>query len=92
MRHHINYLFIITLLAVFSLNVSAGEKPAEGTSNADPTGVLNNEIVSRVVDYINQSNKNRLTTRPNFSLLGGPYYTSEKGCYSKRQNRRICRV
>ena len=79
MRHHINYLFIITLLAVFSLNVNAGEKPAEGTSNADPTGVLNNEIVSRVVDYINQSNKNRLTTRPNFSLLGGPYYTSEKG-------------
>lgn len=36
-------------------------------------------LVSRVINYFHQSNKRALTRRPNFTPLGGPFYSSEKG-------------
>lgn len=36
-------------------------------------------IVSRVIDYFDKSNKREIGKRPNFTLLGGPHYSSEKG-------------
>lgn len=83
MFRHVNYLFISVLLSVFSSALKAEEMPVEGFAAADSSTVTVPEkkgnIVSRVIEYFHQSNKRKLTRRPNFAPLGGPFYTSEKG-------------
>lgn len=36
-------------------------------------------VIGRLIDYFDSSNKKELTTHPDFSVLGGPHYSSEKG-------------
>lgn len=82
MFRHVHYLFIIALLTAFPLrseempdeNVVAADTAATGGAPKEHKG-----IVPRVIEYFHQSNKRQLTRRPNFTPLGGPYYTSEKG-------------
>ncbi|MDE5650666.1 MAG: hypothetical protein K2I35_06635, partial [Duncaniella sp.] len=39
----------------------------------------NKNVISRIIDYFDSSNKKELTRHPDFSVLGGPHYSSEKG-------------
>ena len=46
---------------------------------ADSVPQQHKGIIGRLIHYFDQSNKRKLTTRPNFTPLGGPHYSSEKG-------------
>lgn len=82
MFHHINYLFILALLSSFPLR--AEERTTDSFASVDSVTHSGDDgkkmgVVSKVVEYFHQSNKKTITSRPDFSLLGGPFYTSEKG-------------
>lgn len=38
-----------------------------------------NSFIKSIINYFDQSNKRALTTKPNFTPLGGPHFSSEKG-------------
>lgn len=41
--------------------------------------VVNDNVIKKVIRYFDSTNKRELTRRPDFSVLGGPHYSSEKG-------------
>lgn len=81
MFQRLRLLFItLTCLVSSSTAVYGSETPAseiETDSVSRPGGVR--KVVTNVIEYFHQTNKRKLTKRPNFAPLGGPYYSSEKG-------------
>lgn len=64
---------ILAVLLIVPLSMTAaGEK--DTVAETSKKG-----IIGRLIHYFDQSNKRELTTRPNFTPLGGPHYSSEKG-------------
>ncbi len=39
----------------------------------------NRNIINKIINYFDSSNKRKLTGRPDFSVIGGPHYSNEKG-------------
>lgn len=75
---------LITLLCFPALYLSAQTDCPEEVLIPDsiPTKSKSGGLkgtINNVIEYFHQSNKRQLTKRPNFSPLGGPYYSSEKG-------------
>lgn len=63
---------VLVLLLITPLTIAAEE--SDSISVATDKG-----FIGRLIHYFDQSNKRALTTRPNFTPLGGPHYSSEKG-------------
>lgn len=77
----------ISSILFFTFTLCTGVVKAESPSDnmetenpmqSDSIG-QKSDVVSRLIRYFDSSNKNVLTTRPDFSVLGGPHYSSEKG-------------
>lgn len=49
------------------------------TSDSDTVAEPKRNIVEKFLHYFQSSNKKAITSRPNFSVIGGPHYSSEKG-------------
>lgn len=83
MVRHVYYLFMFVLLSSFPLHAeetATEDVSMESTQTYDSIRASGKQgVVSQVIEYFHQSNKHKLTRRPDFSPLGGPYYTSEKG-------------
>lgn len=63
----------LLLIAVFLSEAVASEK-TDTLSSGKRKGLL-----ASVIEYFDKSNKRELGKRPNFTPLGGPHYSSEKG-------------
>lgn len=73
MRHKIVILsLLVPLFLWFSCHVRAIE------SDSIPQ-VKEGNVVERLINYFEKSNKNEITTRPHFSFLAGPHYSKESG-------------
>ncbi len=80
----LRYIFSILFLTLtLSQGTVKAESPISTMEMHDSVGIDSVEkkgnIISRLIKYFDSSNKKRLTTRPDFSVLGGPHYSSEKG-------------
>ena len=80
-----NYILSIF---IFSLTVSPVFVKAESLRDSVETinysiQTADNETkdnaLTRLIKYFDSSNKKEITSRPDFSVLGGPHYSSEKG-------------
>lgn len=69
------FRFVITLFALLLITPLA--TAAEKSDSVSAT--THKGVIGRLIHYFDQSNKRALTTRPNFTPLGGPHYSSEKG-------------
>ena len=67
---HISLLLAFLLLAP----CVRGQETADSASTA-----RRGNIVSRIINYFSESNKPRDTSKLDFSLIGGPYYSSSMG-------------
>ncbi|MDE6037567.1 MAG: hypothetical protein K2G05_04815, partial [Duncaniella sp.] len=67
---HISLLLAFLLLAP----CVRGQETADSASTA-----RRGNIVSRIINYFSESNKPRDTSKLDFSLIGGPYYSSRMG-------------
>lgn len=61
-----------TLCLIPSALFAYAEEPY---SLADTTA--NSGLIDKVLNYFEQSNKTEITTRPDFSIIGGPHYSSD---------------
>lgn len=68
--------FAYTLLSIFLLIDPIVLSAAD---NTDSISAPKKGFIGRLIHYFDQSNKRALTTRPNFTPLGGPHYSSEVG-------------
>lgn len=82
LRYILHQASILLLFLPFSLSVLASDTntPEKQTDSiyAD-TPQKKQGLISKIINYFDSSNKRRLTSRPDFSILGGPHYSSEKG-------------
>ena len=69
------FRFVITLFVLLLITPLA--TAAEKSDSVSAT--THKGVIGRLIHYFDQSNKRALTTRPNFTPLGGPHYSSEKG-------------
>ncbi len=74
MLHSLRFIcLILTLLCCLPAHrMVAAESDSVATKSSKG-------FIGRIIHYFDQSNKRTLTTRPNFTPLGGPHYSSEKG-------------
>lgn len=70
MRHT---LFILCILIASTNVVCYGqESQVQDSINQSKPG-----LIQRVINYFNETNKTEITSRPNFSFIGGPHYSSD---------------
>ena len=69
------FRFVITLFVLLLITPLA--TAAEKSDSVSAT--THKGVIGQLIHYFDQSNKRALTTRPNFTPLGGPHYSSEKG-------------
>lgn len=71
----------LTLSLYPGIAIASPAYPEEEQEYISGTDSLRNNrnIVKRIIDYFDSSNKRKLTNRPDFSVIGGPHYSNEKG-------------
>ena len=74
-------LTFLTLSLPLEVEAQSRRTTAERSEQAvgTDTVVKKKSAINRIIDYFDSSNKKELTTHPDFSVLGGPHYSSEKG-------------
>lgn len=72
-QRHTRFVYILLILLLIKPLSMAATEPADSVPQQ------HKGIIGRLIHYFDQSNKRKLTTRPNFTPLGGPHYSSEKG-------------
>ncbi|MCM1137056.1 MAG: BamA/TamA family outer membrane protein [Muribaculum sp.] len=75
------YVGIILLSSVLPVTMTA-ENHVEGGEKKElksDSVASSDNIIKKVIRYFDSTNKRELTRRPDFSILGGPHYSSEKG-------------
>lgn len=72
-------LFIAVIFTLTFGLLNAAEQPSDTSAVSATKGWRSIGLVSKVIDYLHETNKHELSRRPDFSFLAGPYYTSEKG-------------
>lgn len=63
--------FILAILTIMFICTSATE-PADSIADKPKDG-----IIGRVINYFSESNKKPVTHKMDFSIIGGPYYSSD---------------
>lgn len=82
MLRSLTYIFFISLLFWGFPEKAFAECPSEIQETSDVKSdsvVANDNIVKKIIRYFDSTNKQELTRHPDFSVLGGPHYSSEKG-------------
>ena len=71
---------IVSLLSIFILSNSTVVASEPHTVSVDSVSQSKRKgIIRSLIDYFDKSNKKDLTTKPDFTPLGGPHFSSEKG-------------
>ncbi len=70
---------IYQTLSLTLLTLAAIILPEAAYADGNDSLAMKKNLVGRVIDYFDKSNKRAITRRPNFTPLGGPHYSSEKG-------------
>lgn len=72
------HIYIAILFAIFPI-VTYGSEVYDLNGESDSTTIKKKNIIDKVVDYLNSTNKTELTRKPSISFIGGPYYSSDTG-------------
>lgn len=76
-------LVLTTLCLLSSLSMPSafaqGDAGAPGEEQSNSIQIKKKNIITRVIDYLNSTNKTELTRKPSLSFIGGPYYSSDTG-------------
>lgn len=70
MQRILTGLFTV-LVSTISLSAAEHDQPRDSL-----TGTKRN-IVTKIIDYFGSANKHELSRRPDFSIIGGPHYSSD---------------
>lgn len=72
-------LFPFLLLFAFSLAAKAEDTcvTTDSVASADTTVVKKKSLFTRVLDYFNDANKNKKQKKFDFSVIGGPHYSTD---------------
>lgn len=68
-------LTFIALLATYMLDAQVAIGSSEPVVPTDPD--KKPSLINRIIDYFNESNKKPIGRKMDFSLIGGPYYSSD---------------
>lgn len=72
---HIMQRFLTVMLTVVVSTISLSA--AEHDLTSDSLTSHKRGIVTKIIDYFGSANKHELTRKPDFSIIGGPHYSSD---------------
>lgn len=75
---HKKFVVFIALLAAINIYAQPAA-PLEENHATDTAEVNHKNIISRIIDYFNDTNKPKENKKFDFSFIGGPHYSSDAG-------------